>query len=381
VGASACDPTRWCAALNIFGLSLNPVTGKANNPTCLAKVGEEYANFAFVTKNGHSQAPANPVDSTLATFTPSPKDLFMNSGDHVQVALTDTKNGLMVSLHDRSTGGTGSMTASAANGFAQIKYDPTGTSCTAIPYNFHPMYSTSNAKTRVTWAAHSYNIAFDTEIGHFQFCNGPNKIPATPFGLDSSGNPTVCPTGNKEGRGVNAQKPDSDDLFCFPASEALLYKVAGCAYTNTGFDGASYQRLWPNGNTRLHPTPFQFSSPLTGPNYTVQYAQAAFETDLPAVEATCNPFTGAHCTLIPQTDHNQPAAFYPFFTTTKTQSGCVWQFGSDIPGEISNFGQNAQYGTLLQLDYTAKGGHTTVVYQDFRNIIRNPCPQGESPSP
>ena len=378
VGASACNPTMWCAALNIDSLSLNPVTGKANNSTCLSKVGEEYINFAFITKNGVAQAPANPVDSTLATFTPSAKDLFMNSGDHLQVALTDTANGLKVIINDLTTGHSGSMTASAANGFAQVKYDPNGTSCTAIPYNFHPMYSTSLTKTRVTWAAGSYNVAFDTEIGHFQFCNGPNKIPATPFGLDASGNPTVCPTGDTEGRGVNAQPPDGDDLFCFPASEALVFKVPGCSYTNTGFDGASYQRLWPNGNTKVHPTPFQFSSPETGPDYSVQYSQAAFETDLPAIEAKCNTATGAHCTLIPQTDQNQPASFYPFFTTTRTESGCVWQFGNDIPGEISDFGQNGQYGTLLQQDYTQLGGSTEVDYNDFRNIIRNPCPQGES---
>ena len=61
VGASSCNPTQWCAALNIDSLALNPVTGKTLNPTCLAKVGEEYVNFAFVTKNGKAQAPANPV--------------------------------------------------------------------------------------------------------------------------------------------------------------------------------------------------------------------------------------------------------------------------------------------------------------------------------
>jgi hypothetical protein len=259
-----------------------------------------------------------------------------------------------------------------------VKYDPTGTSCTAIPYNFHPMYSTSSTKTRVTWAAGSYNAAFDTEIGHFQFCTGPKGIPGTPFGLLPDGHPTVCPKGDTEGRGVNAQAPDGDDLFCFPASEALLYKVAGCAYTNTGFDGAPYQRLWPDGNTRMHPTPFQFSSPLTGPGYTVQYPQVGFETDLPAIESTCNGSTGAGCTLIPQTDQGNPASFYPFFTSAKTENGCVWQFGNDIPGEISNFGQNAQYGALLQQDYTAMGGGSVPAYNDFRNIIPNPCPQGET---
>lgn len=379
VGASSCSPTQWCAALNIDSLSLNPVTGQANNTTCLDLVGEEYVNFAFITKNGVATGPANPVDSTTAgTFTPDPsRDLFMNSGDQLQVSFTDTPDGLKVTIDDLTSGRSGSMTASPANGFAQVKFDPDGSSCTAIPYAFHPMYAKSTLETRVTWAAGSYNVAFDTEIGHFQFCNGPNPIPSTPFGLDSNGNPTVCPSGNTEGAGAGAQPADGDDLFCFPASEALTYHVSGCTFTNTGFDGASYQPIWPDGNTRLHPTPLLFSSPKTGTNYTVQYKQVGFETDLPAIESTCDNNTGAGCTLIPTTDMNQPAAFYPFYTTFGTRNGCVWEFGNNIPGQISNFGENTQYGTLLSQNYTQMGGGSAPSILDFRNILsKNPCPQG-----
>jgi hypothetical protein len=377
VGASSCDPTKWCAALNIDSLSLNPVTNQANNAGCLAKAGFEYLNFAFITKNGKSTGPANPLDSTIGgTFTPSPtRDLFMNQGDHLKVAFGDTPNGLKVTINDLSTGQSGSMTASKANGFAQIKFDPNGTSCQAIPYNFHPMYSTSSTKTRVTWAAHSYNIAFDSEIGHFQNCTGPKPIPATEFGITPSGHVTVCPKGDFEGRGLNKEPSDPalDDAFCFPAKEAPLFKVAGCTFTNVGFDGASYLRLWANGNTRDHPTPFQFSSPTTNGQ---QYSQAAFEADLPAVESTCDVVTGNGCTLIPQTDSGGPATFYPFFSdTNKGGGGCIWQFGNDIPGEISNFSQNGQYGTLTPLDYTNPGGSSSNFFEDFRNIIPNPCPQ------
>ena len=31
VGASGCDPTKWCAALNVFGLSEDPVSGTLQN--------------------------------------------------------------------------------------------------------------------------------------------------------------------------------------------------------------------------------------------------------------------------------------------------------------------------------------------------------------
>src|SRR5579859_874003 len=72
-GATTCDPTKWCAAMNIFSLAEDPVNGTTLNSTCAAQVGGlEYFNFAFLTKNGHPTAPPNPVDSTTATFTPDP---------------------------------------------------------------------------------------------------------------------------------------------------------------------------------------------------------------------------------------------------------------------------------------------------------------------
>jgi hypothetical protein len=378
VGASSCDPHRWCAALNIDSFQQNAVTNQLNNPTCQAKAGVEYLNFAFVTKNGKPTGPANPLGSTLATFTPNSRDLFMNPGDHLKVAFGDTPNGLRVVINDLTSGQSGSMTASKANGFAMVKWAPHGTSCRAIPYNFHPMYSTSSAKTRVTWAAHGFNVGFDSEIGHFQFCAGPNPIPATEFGVTPGGKVTVCPKGDFEGRGVNREPSDPklDDAFCFPAKEAPVIKVAGCTFNNFGFDGASYQRLWPDGNTKLRPAPFQFSSPKTGPGFSQQYAQAVFEDNLPGNEAACNVVTGVGCTLIPQTDSGGPATFYPFFTDTKVGGGgCRWQFGNDIPGQISDFGQDGQYGTLTQLDYTNKGGSSSNFFEDFRNVIPNPCPQ------
>ena len=384
VGASSCSATQWCAALNIDSLSLNPVTGKANNTTCLNQVGEEYVNFAFITHNGVATGPANPADATTAgTYTPDPKaDLFMNPGDRLKVSFTDTANGLEVIIHDLTTSQSGSMTASKANGFGQIRFDPNGTTCTEIPYDFHPMYSTSTPQTRVTWAAGAYNVAMDTEIGHFQYCTGPNPIPPTPFGLDSMGNPTECPAGDVEGSPGHTQPSDplstgGDDGYCFPGSEALLDKVTGCTYTNTGFDGVSYTPVWPDGNTRLHPTSFLFSSPQTGPRYNIRYKHAAFETDLPAIESKCNALTGAGCTLIPTTDSGTPAAFYPFYTTSSTDTGCMWSMGNDgIPNMISDFGRNQQYGSLLSQNYTTVGGGSQAFYQDFQNILpQNPCPQ------
>jgi hypothetical protein len=379
-GAGACDPTKWCAAMNVFSLLEDPVNGTTQNATCAAKIGLETFEFAFVTRNGHAQAPANPIDSTSQTFTPDPtKDLFMNSGDRIEVTMHDSGQGLRADLVDLTTGQRGSMTASPANGFAQFKYDPTGTSCTPIPYAFHPMYSTSSEKTRVIWAAHSYNVGFTDEIGHWQSCNGA-AVPATPFGVDSSGAPISCPSTNTEDDGEPAEAPAAggDDNFCFPASESSLVQLQGCTDTNVGFDGVSYHPVWPDGNTALHPTPIQFTSPLTGSDYKQQYERAGLEADLPRIEVPiCDRSTGAGCTLIPNTDDGNPAQFYPYFSIARSESGCVWQLGSTIPGTTNDFGKNAGYGSLLSNPYLVFGGHGAShnVINDFRNVFsENPCP-------
>jgi len=380
VGASSCDPTKWCAAMNVFSLLEDPVHGTVQNDTCAAKVGIETFEFAFVTKNGKSHAPANPLDATLATYTPNKhQDLFMSTGDQVTVRLHDTADGVQAQLNDLTSGDSGSMTASPANGFAQFQYDPNpGTSCTAIPYAFHPMYSTSSEQTRVIWAAHSYNIAFSDEIGHFQYCNGVD-VPATPFGVDQSGNPITCPSGNTEELGANQEATEGagEDDFCFPASEALKYHVQGCTDTNSGFDGVSYEPVWPDGNTNLHPSPFRFTSPLFGSGYNQTYDRTAFEADLPATEAGqgCSRSTGNHCTLIPLTDEGVAADFYPFFTTHSLGGVCNWQFGNNVPGDISNFGGNAQYGSLVFEPYLRFGGGGTTVMRanNYRGTISNPC--------
>jgi hypothetical protein len=387
VGASACDPTRWCAAMNIFSLAEDPVAGTLLNPTCAARTGIEYVNFAFLSKNGRTEAPANPVQSTTATFTPDLKnDLLMNSGDNLRVSMRDTPNGLQAVINDLTTGQNGSMTASAANGFGQVKYDPTGTSCVNIPYNFHPMYSTSSEQTRVIWAAHTYNVGFSDEIGHFENCNGPKPIPATPFGVDAQGNPIACPTGNTEGFGNHVSPTDGDDNFCFPASEALRIHINGCTDTNTGFDSLGYQPVWPNGNTALHPQPFLFSSPVTGPpGDPIQYSRTAFEANLPRLEGGQCRAAGVGCQLFPTTDKGTPAAFYPFFSAfqngvqdEQTEGGCMWGFGNALPGATTNFGRNTQYGSPLSSTYLkfGGGGSTVNFFNNFRQIMPNPCPAG-----
>jgi len=368
--SQSCAATTWCAALTIDSLSVNPVTGKVLNPTCAATTGLEYVNFAYVTKNGIPQAAPNPVQFNPADQTPDPnKVLFMNQGDNIVLTMNDTAHGLHVTLGDQTTGGHGSMTASAANGFGQVKFAPSpSTKCTNIPYDFHPMYSTTSEKTRVTWASHSYNIAYSDEIGHFDFCNGPGAI--TPGG--------TCPAGNTEGNTNNSSPTDVDNVACFPTSSSLLVQVSGCNGENDGYDGVSYQPVWPDGNTRLHPTALTFSSPLTGSGYNVNYNRMAFETDTPSIEqqlGQCDPLSGLGCTNPPLTDSGTPANFYPFFSIRNVGGKCIWQEGNHIPGSKNDFGQLSEYGALLQLSFTIPGGGALSFFSDYRQILsKNPCP-------
>jgi hypothetical protein len=380
----SCDATHWCAALNIDSLSRNSnfPTGnphRNNNPSCLAQTGLEYVNFAFVTKNGVAQAPANPKalisDPNAVGFTPDPsKDLFMSSGDHLTVDLHDTSAGFQVVITDLTSAQSGSMTASVANGFGSIKFAPSpSTECTVIPQAFHPMYSTSSEVTRVPWAAHSYNVAYSDEIGHFEYCAATDGF--------VGGN--CVSAGASDPSGL-----DPDDNGCFNASQSTLVPISGCLGFNpvdSDFDGPEYSNNWPGTgrnygqDKKYHPTPIQFTSPLTnGANFD----RVAFESDMAAIEPTCNTVTGAGCTN-PPIGPNGPV-FYPFFSTgtaiTGSKKQCVWdEGGPTIKDATNNFGGSSTtaYGSLSFIPYVSSVSKTGVVIaaDNYRQILSsNPCP-------
>jgi hypothetical protein len=361
----SCDATKWCAAMAIFSFNNDQNTGVPNNADCLNTVGIEPANFAFITRNGRPQAPPAPLDLTLAAFTPDPaRDLFMRAGDRLELSIHDSPAGLVTRIDDLSTGKSGSMTASVANGFAQVNYDPNAATCTQAPYAFHPMYSTASEHTRVPWAAHSYNIAFSDEIGHFEYCSVVN-----PDG--------TCAEGANDPGG-----PDGDDVGCHGPDESLRIRIGGCTGTDNDFDGVSYQRNWPGTlrnarrDRQLHPRSVLFSSPTF--NGGRNYSRVAFEADLPRIEAADfggngDRNTGANCVNSPP-----GANFYPIYTTRDSQSvGCLWQLGgTHIPGTVRTFGgtSTAEYGPQLFLDYPGPGFTPIHRTNDFRRVLsNNPC--------
>jgi hypothetical protein len=389
----SCDATRWCVAMTIDSLSEDPFTGHTLNPTCTAEIGGsiEYVNFAYLTLDGKPLGPPNPLDfQFIGSGDPQPvpgraaNDTFwMNPGDNVTVTLTDTANGLQTTVHDNSNPdpatNTGTMVASATNGFGQIKYEPVGTGCREIPYTFHPMYSTSTPQTRVLWAAHSYNVAMDAETGHFDFCSSIDADFNTCNGTEG------IPSDQEPAEGFNG-----DDFGCFSDTQNLnqTYHApdgqdgAYCLNSNDpGFDGTAYNLYWPDGSS-THSTPFLFSSPRTGANYDVAYSNVGLETDLPRVEAadfggSCNRATGAGCTNPPITDDGAPAAFYPYFSTVSTSGGCKWGAGETLPNTINNFGgSSAEFGPFFGQIYWIFGGHgaTHRVFNNFNSgAFANPC--------
>ena len=365
----SCDATKWCAAMAIFSFNSDQNAGVNNNAACLNTVGVEPANFAFITKSGVPHAPPSPLAATNATFTPNAaSDLFMSSGDQLAIDIHDGAAGLTAIVHDLTTGGTGSMTASAANGFAQVLYEPTASACHQAPYTFRPMYSTSSEHTRVPWAAHSYNVAFSDEIGHFEYCG------------------SVAADGTCAANGEAAL--DDDDAGCFSPLDSLLVQVGGCIASDSDFDGTSYQNVWPGTDpnrgqdAKYHSTPVTFSSPLF--NMTQNYSRVAFETDLPRIEAPdsggiCNRFTGENCVNPPP-----GSEFYPIYSTgTSTQtpapiSQCIWQFGGPyLKGTTNTFGGNsaAEFGPLLFSFYPNPNPAIRLRTNNFRNVLdSNPCP-------
>jgi hypothetical protein len=371
----SCDSQKWCAALTIDSFNQDGNTGTLNNADCLQKVGREPVSFAFITKSGVPHAAPDPLSVFTPPFpaaTPNPAtDLWMNSGDVLTVELHDTPAGFQVVIHDLTSGQSGSMTASVANGFKQVLYEPASSTCHEAPYAYHPMYSTSSEHTRVPWAAHTYNVAFSDEIGHFEYCPS----------ADADGNCTSAGANDPGGL-------DVDDANCFNADDSLLVQVGGCQATDNDFDGPAYGPNWPgtgpnNGqDAKYHSSPITFTSPTF--NGGSNYSRVAFETDLPRIEAAdlggvCDRITGVGCTNPPP-----GASFYPIYSTGTSTGNhsshghCVWQFGGpNIKGTTNTFGGNstAEYGPLLFSFYPGPNPATRTRANNFRQILdSNPCP-------
>jgi hypothetical protein len=339
----SCDNAHWCASLHINDLECNVGFHKCNT-AC-----EEPTNFAFIQKDGVPTGPAGPQVATDATFTPNDQTLLMNPGDKVKVHIFDAPlagggHALEVHIDDMTTGKSGFMQASAANGYMSTKMG----NCSGVPFNYEPEYNTAARGNIVPWAALQTDISTQFEIGHFTPCTSLSDGPfgADPFFATCNGPyeaQSDSASGNAEGQ--------FGDAPCFPAGDTHggtsdPNLVTGCLDFNSGgdidFDGTSYWPDWPTGTTpTTTPASFVQSAPTTNGQ---KYEQTFFQTDVALSESTCGADISG-CTVPP----SGPGNFYPYWSTISNGTDCSIAFGNVAGGSgVTNFGGAAQYGTDLR---------------------------------
>jgi len=320
LSSSGAPITEWCAIVNIFSSESTYNQGYVN-PDCTEPV-----NAAQLTLNGIPSGPVAPGTLTLSTYETNSETLLMNGGDRLIVTINDTADGLYTGAQDLTTGQTGYMVASAANGFAHTNIK----TCQTTPYSFHPEFSTATSTHVSPWTLDSYNVDFAFEVGHF--------LLDTPTCIMGSGN--GCPH-------------DVSPSNCYH----ITAPVAGCVISqDLDFTGLSYKPDWPNGSASF-PTPLIISSPSgtgigpvswDGRAYSNPYTSMLFTTIVAVEEKDCGYSNPSGCVFPPAQNASEKATFYPFYSQSGKGNSCTLAFGNDIPGNTTNdFGKDIEFGTSL----------------------------------
>jgi hypothetical protein len=360
----SCNNKDWCASLHI-----NDLECTLNFASC-ANDCEEPTNFAFIQTNGVPTGPPSPQLADIATDTPNSHTLLMRPGDHLRIHIGDApvpghkgQRALVTSIHDLSTGQTGFMQASAANGFMATNIND----CSGTPFNYEPEYNTAGPKNVIPWAADLVDVSTQFEIGHFEACSFLTKPlnvdQIIPGFTDITWNKCHGPYENSAPKGAESTEPG--DAFCYPRGDTHFGQappniVTGCeddVFQNgdLDFDGNSYWPDWPNSTTPdRFPSTFRQAQPTTVGG--ARYSRFQFQTDAALSEASCKFPDTSGCAVPPPA---APGKFYPYWTLTRS---CVWEFGNMTNG--STFGRAAQYGSIPPgLGYP----------QLFGPIMRNRC--------
>lgn len=344
----SCNNKSWCSALNIDSLECQGNgSGNCNN-NCVEPV-----NFAFVQTNGIPAGPPSPQFANVATVTPNSHTLMMNPGDTITVRMFNAKipggHALEVTETDHTTGKSGFMIASAANGF--MNTNPF--TCEGHLFNFAPEYNTARAANIIPWGIGPYMVNTQDEIGHFTPCTSVSGSGTTMVG-------TVTDTFFKQCTGPYEVPADSPSSFepvdgpCYMVGDThnglatgSPNEVTGCDDFFSGgdldFDGTSYWADYPHSlkvnKFNRFPTPFLQNQPTTSGR---RYSSIQFMTDITASEinTACNLFTGKGCEMPPK----GPGHFYPYWTQAKVGGSCVWEFGNMTNG--NTFGKQKQYGKV-----------------------------------
>lgn len=343
--AISCDNSHWCSALNIDSLECQGNGSGACNNQCTEPV-----NFAFVQTNGEPTGPPSPQLSNNATFRPNRHTLLMNPGDRITVQMFDAKirggHALEVKETDWSTGQSGFMIASGANGF--MNTNPF--SCAGHKFNFQPEYNTARAQNIIPWGIGPYMINDEFEIGHFEPCTSVSGAGTIAVGAHRTDTYYKhCAGPYEAGKDTAGLEPNDAPCYRFGDTHGGLAppnQVTGCAVYldaigDLDYDGTPYRADWPDSvQPNRYPSSFLQQQPTTvGGN---QYPAIQFMTDASATEFNthCNLNTGSGCVLPPK----GPGHFYPYWTQAMVGGSCVWEYGNMRNG--NTFGQDAQYGKV-----------------------------------
>jgi hypothetical protein len=339
----SCDNTHWCSALNIDSLECS---GSGTNVGPCNNNCTEPVNFSFIQDNGVPTGPPSPQLSDLATLTPNRHTLLMSPGDRIEVRLFDARvpggHALEAKEIDHTTGQSGFVIASAANGF--MNTNPK--TCNGTPFNFQPEYSSAAAPNVLPWGFGPYMINSQFEIGHFEPCT---KVTGRQAGTtDVAFRNCSGPYESARDHG-SALEPDDSPCYRFGDTHGGTTApnlVTGCdVFTNAigdlDYDGTPYYPDWPDSITPdRFPSPFLQQQPITRGGF--RYSEIQFVTDSSATQlnTNCNTVTGTGCALPPK----GPGNFYPYFTQAMVRGQCVWEFGNMRNG--NTFGGDAQYGSV-----------------------------------
>jgi hypothetical protein len=348
--STSCDNAHWCAALTIDSLECTNLYSQCNN-NC-----GEPVNFAWIQTDGVPTGPPSPQLQDLNSYTPTANTLLMNPGDKITTHVFDAPapgggNALETVVHDVTTGQTGTMQASAANGFA----DTSIVNCSGAPYNFEPEYSTALRKNIVPWTALQANISTEYEIGHFEPCTSLSGAGQLNYGSFTDTFYKVCngPYENAAPGGDGSGVPETSDSYCYPQGDthgvqtAAPDEMSGCLanFPQNGdldFDGSSYWPEWPTGAQATPSLPGSFvQSPPSSRGR--QYRQFFFQTDVALSESTCNPLSSpGGCSALPP---GAPGQFYPYWSLINNKGACTIEFGNVSTGaNVNDYHGFDQYG-------------------------------------
>jgi hypothetical protein len=308
--------TKWCAIAQV----------QVESPC--AQANPAVVNIGFITIDGN---PPQPVYSNFPT--PGNNTFFMDPGDTIRVVLTDSANGLLIVVVDETTHTQGSILLSSQNGFMSLTPPSPAPSpnCTAVPFNFRPLWNTATPDHIVPWALPNANVQFALETGHFEI-----------------------------------QNSDGDDPFPCGTPTTNPVISSACFVTDNDFDGQPYQAgSWPPTTGGHSVQISSISGTGIGPSTSHQlYPQLQFETSFRATLGSI----GTMASLIGKHVGNNTNFFYPYYTQLKpgltSSITCELVIGNYVSGSnvANNFGQQGQYD-----------GGTSNPGENAGPIMANPC--------